>query len=97
MSRRESYKDYVINIIKESNNSWKAKVTRKDGALIRVKYGDAPVSSITTGARYSEEDALDEAKNMIDGGGWTTRPDRRLWRSHRKTRRREPAGAFGSL
>ena len=69
ISRRESYKDYVINIIKESNNSWKAKVTRKDGALIRVKYGDAPVSSITTGARYSEEDALDEAKNMIDGGG----------------------------
>jgi hypothetical protein len=49
--------------------SWKAKVTRKDGALIRVKYGDGPVSSITTGARYSEKDALHEAKSMIDGGG----------------------------
>ena len=69
MSRRESYKDYVIDIIKDSNNSWKAKVARKDGALIRLKYGDRPVSSITASARYSEEDALDEAKSMIDGGG----------------------------
>jgi hypothetical protein len=69
MSRRESYNDYVIDIIKEYNNSWKAKVTRKDGALIKLKYGDAPVSSITTASRYSETDAFDEAKGMIDGGG----------------------------
>jgi hypothetical protein len=66
---RESHKDYVIEIIRKSENSWKAKVTRKDGSLLRVKYGDGPVSSITTGARYSEKDALDEAKSMIDGGG----------------------------
>jgi hypothetical protein len=69
MSRRESYKDYVIDMIKEAENSWKAKVARKDGALIRLKYGDKPVSSITASTRYSEEDALDEAKSMIDGGG----------------------------
>ena len=43
MPRRESYKEYVIDIIKVSNNSWKAKVTRKDGALIKLKYGDAPI------------------------------------------------------
>ena len=66
---RETYKDYVIGIIQESENSWKAKVMRKNGAQIRLKYGDGPVSSITTGARHSEEDALDEAKSMIDGGG----------------------------
>jgi hypothetical protein len=66
---REIYKDYVIGIIQESENSWKAKVMRKNGALIRLKYGAGPVSSITTGARHSEEDALDEAKGMIDGGG----------------------------
>ena len=66
---RESYKDYVIGTIQESENSWTAKVTRKDGALIRLKYGDGPVSSITAGARHSETDALDEAKHMIDGGG----------------------------
>jgi hypothetical protein len=30
---RETYKDYVIGIIQESENSWKAKVTRKNGAL----------------------------------------------------------------
>jgi hypothetical protein len=66
---RESYKDYVIEIIKASNNSWKAKVTRKDRTLIKLKYGDSPVPSITTAARYSETDALDEAKDMIDGGG----------------------------
>jgi hypothetical protein len=66
---RETYKDYVIGIIQESENSWKAKVTRKNGALIRLKYGDGPISSITTGARHSEEDALDEGKGMIDGGG----------------------------
>jgi hypothetical protein len=41
----------------------------QDGALIRVKYGDGPVSSITIGARCSEKDALHEAKSMIDGGG----------------------------
>ena len=69
MPRREFYKEYVIDIIKVSNNSWKAKVTRKDGALIKLKYGDAPVQSITTATRYSEIDALDEAKSMIDGGG----------------------------
>jgi hypothetical protein len=69
MSRREAYKDYVIDIIRESNDSWKAKVTRMDRALIRLKYGDRPVSSITASARYSEEDALDEAKSMIDVGG----------------------------
>ena len=54
---------------RKSEKSWKAKVTRRDGALLRVKYGDGPVSSITTGARYSEKDALDEAKSMINGGG----------------------------
>ena len=43
MSRRESHKDYVIEIIRESYASWKAKVTRKDGAPIRLKYGDRPV------------------------------------------------------
>ena len=43
MPRREFYKEYVIDIIKVSNNSWKAKVTRKDGALIKLKYGDAPI------------------------------------------------------
>ena len=59
----------MIEIIRESNASWKAEVTRKDGALIRLKYGDRPVSSIIASARYSEEDALDEAKGMIDGGG----------------------------
>ena len=48
MSRREAYKDYVIDIIRESNDSWKTKVTRMDGALIRLKYGDGPLSSITT-------------------------------------------------
>ncbi len=69
MSRRESYKDYVIDIIKVSNNSWKAKVTRKDGAMIRLKYGDEPVPSITVSARYSETDILVDAKHMIDGGG----------------------------
>jgi hypothetical protein len=41
----------------------------QDGALIGVKYGDGPVSSITIGARCSEKDALHEAKSMIDGGG----------------------------
>jgi hypothetical protein len=66
---RETYKNFLIGIIQESQNSWKAKVTRKNGALIRFKYGAGPVSSITTGARHSEEDALDEAKGMIDGGG----------------------------
>jgi hypothetical protein len=66
---RESYKDYEIGTIQESENTWKAKVMRKDGALIRLKYGDEPVSSITTSARYSEEDALDEATSMIDGVG----------------------------
>jgi hypothetical protein len=50
---RESYKDYVIGTIQESENSWTAKVTRKDGALIRLKYGDGPVSSITAGARLA--------------------------------------------
>jgi hypothetical protein len=55
MSRRAAYKDYVIDIIRESNDSWKAKVTRMDGALIRLKYGDRTVSSITASARYSEE------------------------------------------
>jgi hypothetical protein len=69
MSRRESYKDYVIDIIQESENSWKAKVARRDGNLIKLKYGDGPVPSITISARYSETDALDEAKSMIDGGG----------------------------
>jgi hypothetical protein len=44
MSRREAHKDYVIDIIRESNDSWKTKVTRMDGALIRLKYGDRPVS-----------------------------------------------------
>jgi hypothetical protein len=73
MSRRESYKDYVIDIIKDSNNSWMAKVARKDGALIRLRYGDRPVSSITASARCSEKDALDEAKSMIDGGGMDNR------------------------
>ena len=66
---RELYKDYVINIIQISNDSWKATVMRKDGALIRIKYGDGPVPSITTATRYSQTDALDEAKHMIDGGG----------------------------
>jgi hypothetical protein len=67
---RETYKDYVIEITRETpKDSWKAKVTRKDGALIRVKYGDVPVSSVTTATRYSEQDALDEARSMIDGGG----------------------------
>ena len=69
MPRREFYKEYVIDIIKVSNNSWKTKVTRKDAAMIKLKYGDAPVQSITTAARYNETDALDEAKSMIDGGG----------------------------
>jgi hypothetical protein len=66
---RETYINFLIGIIQESENSGKAKVTRKNGALIRLKYGAGPVSSITTGARHSEEDALDEAKGMIDGGG----------------------------
>ena len=66
---RETYKNFLIGIIQESENSWKAKIARKDGNSIRLKYGDGPVSSITTGARHSEEDALDEAKGMIDGGG----------------------------
>jgi len=39
MSRGEAYKDYVIDIIRESNDSWKAKVTCEDGALNRLKYG----------------------------------------------------------
>jgi hypothetical protein len=69
MSRRASYKAYVIEIIRKSDNSWKAKVTRQDGHLIRVRYGNGPVPSITTSTRYSEDDALDEAKRMIDGGG----------------------------
>ena len=66
---RKLYKDYVIGIIQETENSWKAKVTRKNGGLIRLKYGDGPVSSIATGARYGEKEALDEAKRMIDRGG----------------------------
>ena len=66
---REIYKDYVIGIIQESENSWKAKVMRKNGALIRLKSANGPISSITTGARHSAEDALDEAKGMIDRGG----------------------------
>jgi hypothetical protein len=66
---RETYINFLIGIIQESENSGMAKVTRKNGALIRLKYGAGPVSSITTGARHSEEDALDEAKGMIDGGG----------------------------
>jgi hypothetical protein len=69
MSQRESYKGYVIEIIKQADNSWKAKVSRADGNLIKVEYGNGPVPSITTSARYSEEDALTEAKRMIDGGG----------------------------
>jgi hypothetical protein len=66
---QETHKDYVIDIVKRSENSWKAKVTRKDGALIRIKYGDGPALSITAAGRSSALDALDEAKSMIDGGG----------------------------
>jgi hypothetical protein len=69
MSRRETYKGYVIEIIKQVDNSWKATVTREDGNLIKVKYGSGPVPSITTSARYSEQDAFDEGQGMIDGGG----------------------------
>ena len=69
MSRREPYKRYVIELTRESENSWKATVTREDGNLIKVAFGTGPVPSITTSPRYSEEDALDEAKRMIDGGG----------------------------
>ena len=35
MPRREFYKEYVIDIIKVSNNSWKTKVTRKTGRTYR--------------------------------------------------------------
>jgi hypothetical protein len=73
---RESYKDYEIGIIQESENSWKAKIARKDGNSIRLKYGDGPVSSITTGARHSEKDAFDEAKSTIDGGRMDRGPRR---------------------
>jgi hypothetical protein len=69
MPRREPHNGYMIEIIKVADNSWKAKVTRQDGHLIRVRYGNGPVPSITTSARYSKDDALDEAKRMIDGGG----------------------------
>ena len=65
---RESYKDYEIGTTQESENSWKTKIARKDGNSIRLKYGDGPLSSITTGARHSEKDAFDEAKSTIDGG-----------------------------
>jgi hypothetical protein len=62
-----------VRRIQESENSWKAKIARKDGNSIRLKYGDGPVSSITTGARHSEKDAFDEAKSTIDGGRMTRR------------------------
>jgi hypothetical protein len=42
MSRREAYKDYVIDIIRESNDFWKAKVTR----MVRIIDIDATVCSV---------------------------------------------------
>ena len=48
MSRREAYKDYVIDIIRESNDSWKAKVTRLDRAQPQVR---GPTGLINYGKR----------------------------------------------
>jgi len=71
MSRQESYKDYVIEISEAANHCWEAKITRKDGRLIRIKHGSDGEErpSITDNPRLSEDAALDQAKRMIDGGG----------------------------
>jgi hypothetical protein len=88
MSRRESYKDYVIEISEAANNCWKAKITRKDGRLIQVKHGSPGEEqlAVANNPRHSEEEALAEAKRMIDAGGMDagSRPMFEAYQSTRK-------------
>lgn len=71
MARREFYKHYVIEIIKVPNDCWQTTITRQDGNSIKIMlaHPGEEQSSITNQPRHSEEEALEEAKRMIDAGG----------------------------
>ncbi len=68
---RQDYKGYSIEAFEDAPGRWFAMIKRLDGRLIRVVAGTGePRTSITTSAaRYSAADALQEAREAIDGGG----------------------------
>jgi ribosomal protein L25 (general stress protein Ctc) len=60
--RTETYKLYIIEIIRTHDNHWQARVARSDGQPIRVLYGPKDdVPSITTNAQYTEQGAIEES------------------------------------
>jgi hypothetical protein len=69
--RAMRYKDYVIEILETSPKRWRALVRRLDGQKIKIFVPEKEVESITTSGMESltADDAVQLAKEMIDGGG----------------------------
>jgi hypothetical protein len=64
------YKAYSIIAFEEQPGRWFAKIERLDGRPIkRIGVVGAKESITTPAARYSAEDAIEFAKEAIDGGG----------------------------
>jgi len=65
------YKDYAIEAYDTHHTGWKAKITRLDGRKIKTFPNDDECDFIETRIYEKPEDAVIEAKSLIDGGGMT--------------------------
>lgn len=67
------YKDYLIEPLETSPGRWRARMRRADGRKIKVHITGNEVDSLTTSGMesFSIDDAVQLAKEAIDGGGMT--------------------------
>lgn len=64
-----NYGNYSIEVYDTHHTGWKAKITRRDGQPIKTFPDDREHPYIETNTHEKPEDALADAKKLIDGGG----------------------------